>query len=672
MQNHDIPAKVKMTHINQHSGRFLYAFWLALLPIVDVVLVGVFPPQIRAEGVTAVLLIYAFTILGTLIFWVGAFLLAQQVLSRVEDLRWRGMRLILRSGIRMFLCGFHLYFLLLWIYIVASGHPPNPEAIVFLMDNMARVPQHLLQTSPLGAISVVAVSITAAMITESAIVSLSRGSSIGRKWKVVLAAMTSLVASHLMAPLGLSWSPVAFAIAGDVEERVDARVNMIIGNLAQKKTVAVKEMPDRSFPVIVILVESLRYDLLKHHPDAIPFLKSLHDDNIGFDLSYATASHSNLTDLAFWHSQYPLRGAGKESYPVDAPWRGTSLFRAFKDSGYRTAYISSQNERWGNMINWLKTPDVDYFFDSENFDGETWENYDDLAGLGGMLKRGLVTAGKVEDSQTLAIARQWISSNSGSPGFFLGMNLQNTHFSYVMPPGGIEPYQPSELGFDAVYYRWPESKKDNVRNRYLNAVTNVDSLLEKFSQYLKQRGIWDECLFVVVGDNGEGFYEHGFGNHSGPMYDEAVRTFSVIKLPESLRKAPFRVTHPISHIDIAASIPFYAGIGVPESFQGLPIHISDQLPRPVYMYSNAIVRQFGIVSWPWKLLMTEYPETQEELYRLDTDPQESINLAPTSSSEKKKLSEALRLWINTQKAYYGSSAYGTKIPPQHISDQLRH
>jgi arylsulfatase A-like enzyme len=120
--------------------------------------------------------------------------------------------------------------------------------------------------------------------------------------------------------------------------------------------------------------------------------------------------------------------------------------------------------------------------------------------------------------------------------FFLGMNLQNTHFSYVVTPGAEQPYQPSNLGFRAVYYRWPEAKRSNVRNRYLNSVLNVDQLIEGLRGVSRRKkSLWDECLFVVLGDNGEAFYEHGFGNHSGPMYDEVVRTLAFMKLPASSR-----------------------------------------------------------------------------------------------------------------------------------------
>jgi arylsulfatase A-like enzyme len=276
-------------------------------------------------------------------------------------------------------------------------------------------------------------------------------------------------------------------------------------------------------------------------------------------------------------------------------------------------------------------------------------------------------AGKIEDSQTLEIAKKWIDSLHGNNAFFLGMNLQNTHFSYVLSPGAEQPYQPSELGFRAVYYRWPESERDRVRNRYLNSVLDVDQLLEGFADFLKARGLWDETLFVVLGDNGEAFYEHGFGNHSGPMYEEVVRTLAAIKLPASASVDRPDTEAPISHIDIAATIPDIAGLPRPWSFQGRSVLSHDCPGRPVLMYSNALVRQFGIVSWPWKYLVTEHPQEAEELYDLAADPDESVNLLEVDRNQSASLRASLMHWVGLQRKYYAENAYLDRLPPNYCS-----
>lgn len=613
---------------------------------------------------------------AALFFWIGGYGLLAGLVDIIKRRQEHFSGRLMKSATILAGAAIFCYLLFVWAFVARNGHLPSPETVVFLTENLVRLPQHIVQTSPLLAVLGAVAATAASWLSFAAMKIMAEKRSGMGSAKQRVAPVIFLAAWYFLSPLGSNFSPVSLAMNLDEEATLQARANLYLQTMNQLRSSQVIAPEQRRFPVVVLLVESLRHDLLTEAPQAIPFLKQLYDENIGFSRAYAVSSHSNLSDLAFWYAQYPLRGQGRESYPVDAPWRGVSMFRAFKDAGYHTAYISSQNEGWGNMGNWLNIPDVDYFFDSERYDGVTWENWDDLAGLAGMIRRGLLNAGKVEDSETLRIARRWIDARGGKENFFLGMNLQNTHFSYITPPGGAEPFQPSDMGFRAVYYSWPAAKKENVRNRYLNAVSNVDRLIKEFADDLKRRGIWDETLFVVLGDNGEAFHEHGFGNHSGPMYDEVVRTLAVMKLPDSLKKGRRSIDRPVSHIDIAASIPHLAGLPVPVSFQGLPLLSGREIRRPVFMYSNAIVRQYGIVADRWKLLLNESTEPREELFDLDQDPWELKNLATEHRDVVKSLSEKLLLWVRVQTTYYETGLYANKAPPTYtevpFADKANH
>lgn len=642
---------------------------LLLLPAIDVATILLTPGEPSPGASPGSLLRVTADVLAALFFWLGIFLLARSAVGPLLVARDRVVRISTAIASYVLTSALVLYHLLLWSFIAMNGHSPSTEILVFLFDNLSRVPQHVLQTSPAIAAGAIGGSMLLSFVLVQALVAATRDQAARPTRREIGQALLLLVAWQVISAAGAQRSPVTLLLDGDPSVIADARASNAIQALPARSPAQAPVAPDDRVrgPVIVILVESLRYDLLETEPAAIPFIKRMYDEHAGFSRAYATASHSNLSDLAFWYAQYPLRGFDKESFPTDADWRGVSLIDLFKQNGYRTAYISSQNERWGDMINWLKTPSVDFFFDSESYQGETWENHDDQAGLAGLIKRGVLQAGKVEDSRTLDVAREWIDSLGEEQGFFLGMNLQNTHFSYVVTPGVEQPYQPSDLGFRAVYYRWPEAKRVNVRNRYLNSVRNVDQLIEEFAAYLQEKELWDECLFVVLGDNGEAFYEHGFGNHSGPMYDEVVRTLAFMKLPKSSHIEISEVGIPVSHIDIAATIPEIVGLPRPWSFQGRPVTSDDCVQRPVFMYSNAMVRQFGIIDWPWKYLMTEFPEPREELYSLVDDPHEKINVAADYRDESARLRQALTDWAALQRRYFESAAYLQKVPPDHCS-----
>lgn len=415
-------------------------------------------------------------------------------------------------------------------------------------------------------------------------------------------------------------------------------------------------------PVIVLMIESLRSDLVSLEPCPIPFLASLASRSLWFERAYVTASHSDYEDLSVWYSRYPLRSIRKNQYLSNDPARGTSTFEVFKRLGYRTAYITSQNERWGDMINWLKVPEVDHFFHSEDYEGSTWENPHDRAGLLGLIRKRVATAGKVEDTETLRIATEWIASVPHEEPFFLGMNLQNTHFNYVIPPGGPEPFQPATIDFPTPFYSWRKDKATVVRNRYYNAALNIDRAVQGFVEFLQKRGIWDRSLFVVIGDSGEAFYEHGFGNHSGPMYDEVARTLLVVKPPQGGPTG--KVSHPVSHVDLFPTVFDLLGLRVHPSFQG--VSALETTRSRVYLHANAFVAQDGVVAWPWKLLVTYWPRENVELLNLANDPAELENQAERDPKVVERLLTDLRRFRSLQLAYYGDATYLTSHhPPRH-------
>lgn len=418
---------------------------------------------------------------------------------------------------------------------------------------------------------------------------------------------------------------------------------------------------DRSIevPVIILYVESMRYDIAQFEPSPIPYLTSLIPQSIFFERAYAVSSHSNYADVSFWYSQFPLRAPKFYFYSQDSPHRGTSVFEVFKALNYQTAYISSQNETWGEMIKWMKNPGVDFFCHASDHQGKTYidERDDGFASFAKKIK----TVGAIPDAETLEVARQWIANLRNKKQFFLGINLQDTHYSYYLPEDAETPFQPMKE-FEGMFGTWRRKNLEYVRNRYLNSFYNLDKLVEDFVLFLKKENIWNDCIFMVVGDNGEAFYEHGYPNHAGAMHEEVSRTFALMKPPETFDIEPSTISFPVSHIDLISGILDVLNIVQPYSFQG--ISPFKQKRRHIYLYADAMGRQDGIIHWPWKLLRT-YPGEELELYNLDTDPLEKVNYALEKKDIVAELKRKFDEWKNAQLSYYTQpEVYSFYHPPQ--------
>ena len=171
---------------------------------------------------------------------------------------------------------------------------------------------------------------------------------------------------------------------------------------------------------------------------------------------------------------------------------------------------------------------------------------------------------------------------------------------------------------------------------------------------------------MIIGDSGEAFYEHGFGNHSGPMYDEVMRTFCLMKPPKG--KDSTIVEKPINLIDIFPGLLTLMGVSEPNCFQGVSPFDETKERNAVYLHSNAIVQQDGIVKWPWKLLLNYHPFRYFELYNLENDPEEKINKYSDRLDIANEIYKSLKKWRQIQIEFHSNKKYYENYCPPKFFD----
>ena len=185
--------------------------------------------------------------------------------------------------------------------------------------------------------------------------------------------------------------------------------------------------------VILLLVESLRPDqLLSFGGERLVMknIEALSNKSLRFSRAYTQASHSSYADLCPLSSHYPLRSKAIHFYPEDPPYPKVLIYDVLKMLGYRTAIFSSQNEKWGQMYNYLQSKHLDTFFHSETYDGETYTPTNDT--VFAQMVKGTKLSGKIDDRFTVEEAVKWIDKDENSP-FFIYMNLQNSHVPFPVP-----------------------------------------------------------------------------------------------------------------------------------------------------------------------------------------------------------------------------------------------
>jgi arylsulfatase A-like enzyme len=193
------------------------------------------------------------------------------------------------------------------------------------------------------------------------------------------------------------------------------------------------------------------------------------------------------------------------------------------------------------------------------------------------------------------------------------------------------------------------ARREEYSRLYDAQVRAADERVGRVVEALKQEGVWDETLFVLVADHGEEMNEHGGWLHDQSAYEELIRVPLLIKFPRG-KYSGRRISTQISLLDVLPTVvevlgrPALAEESRGKSLLALLDTTSTEVPvlwgegpRVTSMRHNQkkYYRPFKdgrgdlnlvVVDGPWKGIYN--PEVSSfELYHLDSDPAEGRNLS---------------------------------------------
>lgn len=595
-----------------------------------------------------------------------------------------------------------IFFLLFvsWTMFWATGQFLDGDAAAFALASPAAVLHHALQLAPATGVLVPLAALTAAVVLVGGARRLARlpvwlrGAQLGVLVLVAWwAASTTAVAERHLIPSAVTISnpegggvialgeliehlreeragAVAWLRASRRRDRLVSAISPAIAiDWRERDTPYVVSPPARPYNVVLLIIESLRSDELEAYGSALPVMPEV--DAVARDAAvlldhYAVASHSSYSSVAPVSSQYPLRDERLHVYPEDAHYPRVLLYDLLRPLGYRTAIISSQNEQWGGMLNFLASDGIDYLFHAETYRGPTYVPEED----GGFARFAETygRAGKVDDRVTIDEAISWIGADADSP-FFVYINLQNSHVPYPTPAGTAAPFGPYRTSFPIRFNYFPPDSADLVRGVYRNALHYIDAQIGRLVAHLKQTGRWDDTIFMVMGDHGQAFFEHGFAAHGNQLYEELLRTPLIIRAP-GLEPGPR--TGLAQHVDVAPTVLELLGMPPHPGFQG----VSLLAPRRSFAYAvvqTPMANQYSISHGDYKLVVDA--RRRSMVFRdLAADPQELRDWSARHPDQVRSLHERLETWRGAQLRYYGNpllqaSSYAPVLPePAQLAD----
>ncbi|MBT8400197.1 MAG: LTA synthase family protein [Rhodothermia bacterium] len=372
--------------------------------------------------------------------------------------------------------------------------------------------------------------------------------------------------------------------------------------------------------VVFIILESQRHpDHLKQglHFSPTPFLDRLSPKSVVVEQMYAVVPHTNKALVPILCGVFPRISQGDET---EVPAR--CLPKLLGDLGYGSAFFTPAT---------LVFERKDELLDSMGFD----ESYGD----GDYNRIGFERVNYFGHEETIMLSQSmaWVDEHAERGQPFLATFLSVTpHHPYSTP----NHFPTRSFGDDRPDY-----------NQYLNAIAYVDNFVEKLMRKFDQRGLLESTVFVIVGDHGEAFGEHGLRFHSAVPYDEVLKVPALLYAPGRLEGGS-TVTGPRQQIDLVPTIAELMEARFAEGQIPGRSLLGERPDRRLY-HAGWIENQSMAVRDGGRKYVYHFGRKPIEVFDLETDPYETdpVTLDP-ESQESRELAAELYLWRARVNAAY--------------------
>ncbi|MGE5652549.1 MAG: sulfatase [Bacillota bacterium] len=449
------------------------------------------------------------------------------------------------------------------------------------------------------------------------------------------------VAFRFVAPPELSWHPIASLmrnlmttrtpppVAYDAAYDLETAVRPVfeqqpIDAAESARLASAAASVERTLrPNIVLVVfESTGARQLLHDgeidPAVTPNLARLARHGVLFDQVYANipgTAHANLAMST--GGRYPT--AQSITDLMRYPYTGDILARRLKQKGYRTGLFASSDLGYLETRRFFAQAGYDVLSDFGQLSPDR-QNELRLNSWGG------------RDDATAESAAVWLDqAGSADQPFFLHFMTNAPHHPFQIPPGF-----PKLLA------------GDDMHSRYLNALHYADAVLGTLVRKIEASGKADRTVFVITGDHGEAFNRVAWRNqgHRQGLYEEGIRTFLLVSspaIPGALR------SHRIgNHGDLLPTVAALTG-DQPPMVPGQNLLGDRFQQRTAFFQFGHASGSWGLRDGRWKYISPR-AGASPELYDLDSDPDERVNLADKEKERARRYDQLCSIW------YFGRNA----------------
>lgn len=253
----------------------------------------------------------------------------------------------------------------------------------------------------------------------------------------------------------------------------------------------------------------------------------------------------------------------------------------------------------------------------------------------------------------------WLDTHRETEGdqpFFLYLHATDPHAPYTPPSPWAERFAPGADRTLATLDAFralrggagDEPVRDDLLALYDAEVAWTDHQMGELFDALRERGLWDDLLVIVVSDHGEEFLDHGSWEHGKTLYDEQLLVPLLVKPPAGAG-TPRRVAGPAGHVDLAPTLLDALGVDYdPSRFDGRSLwpavtgaaEGATGAPTLGHLELSDVSLR-SLVAGRWKLI-EDLRRKDPRLFDVEADPAEQQDLEDAETLRSKVLGQERR------------------------------
>jgi lipoteichoic acid synthase len=374
--------------------------------------------------------------------------------------------------------------------------------------------------------------------------------------------------------------------------------------------------------VVLIHLESARARSMTPYNedlDTTPYLDTLSKHSLLAERAYTVVPHTSkaVTSINCGIDPHLVREI-TEAEPGGVPAR--CLPELLKEQGYNSVWFSSATEHFEDRRDLV-----------ENF------GYDDFRPVETMETEGFQKSNYFgyEDDIMLQPSRSWLEQHKDEP--FLATYLGVT---------GHHDYRPIDR------YGQKDYSNSPPLDHYQNEMRYLDFFVRNVIDQYKELGLYDDTIFVIYGDHGEGFGEHDLYQHDNTIYQEGLKVPFIIHAPGRFEEGK-RVETLTDQLDILPTLFDMLGYKVKGGhYPGISLLGPPQEDRTLFFSCLDEYRCLASIQGTEKYIYF-FGNQPEEVYDLASDPLERNNIADQQSRKELKQKRLQVLaWYSKVNAMY--------------------